>query len=241
MIDLYPAIDLLGGAVVRLRQGSFDDATVYGGDPAAVARRFVDEGARWVHVVDLDAARSGEPVNRPVIERIVSAVHDLARVQVGGGVRDVGSAAALAAAGVARVVVGSVAVSQPEIVGEMRRVIEVAVGVDHRGGLVATHGWTGDSGIPVDEMLERFPDVAAFVVTDIARDGMLSGPDLGGLRRCATTTAVPVIASGGVGSLEDLRALRAIAGLGGVITGKALYEGRFTVAEAITVLSESRT
>lgn len=245
MIELYPAIDLLGGEVVRLRQGAYDDATVYAGDPTEVARSFVDEGARWVHIVDLDAARSGHPVNRAVVERIVNALDGSARVQVGGGVRDVAAAAALAAIGASRVVVGSAAVAHPEIVSEIVAAtgggIEVAVGLDHRDGRVATHGWTQDSGVALGEMLGRFPRAAAFIITDISRDGMLSGPDVDGLRRCASSTSVPVIASGGVGSLEHLRTLCGVPGLGGVITGKALYERRFTVTDAIEVLAEVGT
>lgn len=240
MIELYPAIDLLDGEVVRLRQGAYDEVTVYGGDPAAVARSFVVEGARWVHVVDLDAARSGLSVNRATVERIVQALDGTGKVQVGGGVRDVAAAVELAAIGVSRVVVGSAAVARPEIVSEIGAVIDVAVGLDHREGRVATHGWTHDSGIALDEMLGRFPDASAFIITDIARDGMLSGPDVEGLRRFAASTSVPVIASGGVGSLDDLRALGGVVGLGGVVTGKALYESRFTVSDAIRVLAEVR-
>ena len=236
MIELYPAIDLLGGRVVRLRQGDYADETVYGDDPVAVARDFAAEGATWIHVVDLDAARSGDPVNRPVVAAIAAAVDGSARVQTGGGVRSVDDARVLADAGVARVVMGSAAVSNPELVAVASAVVPVAVGLDHRDGDVAVHGWTQGSGLHIDDAFDLFPTAAAFVVTDIGRDGMLAGPDLDGLTAAAARAGAPVIASGGVASLDDIVALTAIAGLGGVISGKALYEGRFTVAEAIAAL-----
>ena len=239
MAELFPAIDLRGGHVVRLRQGDYDDETVYGDDAVSVAESFVDQGATWIHVVDLDAARSGDPVNRPVIAAVARRLAGRARVQTGGGVRSVADAEALAAAGVARVVMGSAAVSTPSLVAEASRLVPVAVGLDHRSGEVAVHGWTEGSGRTVHEVIDWFPDAAAFVVTDIARDGMLSGPDVVGLADVAARTSVPVIASGGVGSLADVAALSTIPGLHGVITGKALYEKRFTVAEAVRVLGEA--
>ena len=239
MAELFPAIDLRGGRVVRLRQGDYDDETVYGDDAVSVAESFVDQGATWIHVVDLDAARSGDPVNRPVIAAVARRLAGRARVQTGGGVRRVADAEALAAAGVARVVMGSAAMSTPSLVAEASRLVPVAVGLDHRSGEVAVHGWTEGSGRTVHEVIEWFPDAAAFVVTDIARDGMLSGPDVVGLADVAARTSVPVIASGGVGSLADVVALSTIPGLHGVITGKALYEKRFTVAEAVRVLGEA--
>lgn len=236
-MNLYPAIDLLGGQVVRLRQGEYSDSTTYATDPVAVARSFADAGATWIHMVDLDAARSGEPVNRKVIAQVVAAVSTRARVQVGGGVRSIVDATSLADAGVHRVVMGSAAVADPSLVDDVAAVVDVAVGLDHRAGVVAVHGWTADSGKTVDEMLNVFPRASAFIITDISRDGMLVGPDLEGLRRAAQQTSIPVIASGGVGSLEHVRACRDIAGLDGVIVGKALYEQRFSVADALAVLS----
>lgn len=238
MVELFPAIDLRGGRVVRLRQGDYADETVYGDDPVAVAEGFVEQGANWIHVVDLDAARSGDPINRPVIADVARRLAGRARVQTGGGVRTVADATALADAGVARVVMGSAAVATPNLVADASRIVPVAVGLDHRSGEVAVHGWTEGSGRMLDEVIGWFPDAAAFVVTDIARDGMLSGPDVDGLADVAARTTVPVIASGGVGTLDDVAALAAIPGLHGVITGKALYEGRFTVADAIRVLGE---
>ena len=235
-VDLYPAIDLLGGRAVRLRQGDYDDETVYGDDPVAIARGFAEAGARWIHVVDLDAARSGAPVNREVVAAIAGAVRGHARVQTGGGVRTVEDAVALARAGVARVVMGSAAVRSPSIVEEVADHVAVAVGLDHRGGELAVDGWTAGSGLRVEDALPRYPRAAAFVITDIARDGMLIGPDVAGLAAAASASEVSVIASGGVGSLDDLVALARVPGLAGVITGKALYENRFTVAEALAAL-----
>ncbi len=240
MIDVYPAIDLLGGRVVRLRQGDYADETVYGDDPVAVARGFADDGARWIHVVDLDAARSGNPINRPVVSAIASAVAERSAVQTGGGVRTIDDARTLADAGVARVVMGSAAVNDPHLVAAASEIVPVAVGLDHRAGEVAVHGWTEGSGLRLDDAYALFPTATVFVVTDIGRDGMLEGPDFDGLRRAAELAGAPVIASGGVSSLDDLGELARIPGLAGIITGKAVYEGRFTVAEAIAAVEERR-
>ena len=236
-IELYPAIDLRDGQVVRLRQGDYDQQTTYGTDPVAVAAAFAAEGARWVHVVDLDAARTGSPRNRPVVAAIAAALRGRAAVQTGGGVRSPADAQALADAGVARVVMGSAAVADPSLVATVSQVVAVAVGLDHRGGELAVHGWTEHSGVRLDDALGWFPTAAAFVITDIARDGMLTGPDVAGLAAAAAATTVPVIASGGIASLADLSALAAVPGIAGAITGKAIYEGRFTVAAALAVLA----
>jgi phosphoribosylformimino-5-aminoimidazole carboxamide ribotide isomerase len=234
---LYPSIDLRGGHVVRLRQGDYAAETIYGDDPVGVATDFCAQGATWIHVVDLDAARSGEATNRPAVAAIAAAVAGMAAVQTGGGVRSVDDARELADAGVARVVMGSAAVRQPALVDEVAAVVPVAVGLDHRAGDIAVHGWTESSGVQLADALSRFPAAAAFVITDIDRDGLLGGPDVDGLTAAVAVTAVPVIASGGVGTLDDVRALAAIAGLHGIITGRALYEGRFTVADAVGALS----
>ena len=234
---LYPAIDVFGGKVVRLRQGEYDDSTVYGVDPVAMALSFVDQGATWVHMVDLDAARSGEPVNRSVIASVASAIAGRASLQVGGGVRTEADAEALSAAGVTRVVMGSAAVADPALVRRVSAIVSVAVGLDHRNGVAATHGWTESSGVQVDDLLGQFPTASAFVITDISRDGMLTGPDVEGLARAVSQTSIPVIASGGVGALSHLAELAAVVGLNGVIVGKALYETKFSVSEALAVLS----
>ncbi|MDQ1395193.1 MAG: phosphoribosylformimino-5-aminoimidazole carboxamide ribotide isomerase [Acidimicrobiaceae bacterium] len=228
-MDLYPAIDLRAGRCVRLVQGDFDRETVYGDDPVATAKAFEAAGAQWVHVVDLDAARR-QGSNRDIVEAVTAAVG--IPVQTGGGVRD----ASLLATGVARVVAGSVALDDPEVVERMaaEHPGRVAVGLDHWGGEVKVRGWEEGSGRRLADLVERFAGagVAAFVVTDISRDGMLVGPDVEGLAALAASTAVPVIASGGVGALDDLRAL-AGTGVAGAIVGKALYEGRFTVEDAV--------
>ncbi len=234
--ELYPAIDLRGGRVVRLRQGDYADETVYGDDPASVARSFAAAGSTWIHVVDLDAAKSGDPVNRPVVAAIVSAVAGRARVQTGGGVRTVDDARQLADAGVARVVMGSAAVADPDRVVAASEIVPVAVGLDHRDGELAVHGWTEGSGVRLAEAYERFPTADVFVITDIGRDGMLEGPDVAGLTESAAVAGAPVIASGGVADLDDVRALAAIPGLAGIITGKALYEGRFSVSDALDAI-----
>ena len=234
---LYPAIDVFGGKVVRLRQGEYDDSTVYGVDPVAMALSFVDQGATWVHMVDLDAARSGEPVNRSVIAAVASAIAGRASLQVGGGVRTEADAEALAAAGVTRVVMGSAAVADPALVHRVSGIVSVAVGLDHRNGVAATHGWTESSGVKVDDLLGQFPTASAFVITDISRDGMLTGPDVEGLARAVSHTSISVIASGGVGALSHIADLADVIGLNGVIVGKALYESKFSVSEALAVLS----
>jgi phosphoribosylformimino-5-aminoimidazole carboxamide ribotide isomerase len=240
VIELYPAIDLRGGKVVRLRQGDYADETTYGDDPVAVAAAFAAAGAPWIHVVDLDAARTGSPVNRPVVAAITAAVAGVAHVQTGGGVRTVDDARALADAGVARVVMGSAAVADPPLVDRVAAVIAVAVGLDHRDGELAVHGWTAGSGARLDDALGWFPAASAFVITDIGRDGMLTGPDIVGLAEAASRTSTPVIASGGVASLADVRALAAVPGIAGVITGKALYEGRFSVVDALRALDAAQ-
>jgi len=240
MIELYPAIDLLGGRVVRLRRGDYADETVYGNDPVSVARDFAAEGARWIHVVDLDAAKSGGPINRPVVAAIVAALDGVAQVQTGGGVRSLDDARELADAGVARVVMGSAAVSDPLLVEAVSGIVAVAVGLDHRDGEVAVHGWTEGSGLRLENAYALFPTADVFVITDIGRDGMLTGPDLDGLTRSAELAGAPVIASGGVSNLADIVALAQIENLGGIITGKAVYEGRFTVTDAIDALARAQ-
>jgi phosphoribosylformimino-5-aminoimidazole carboxamide ribotide isomerase len=235
-VELFPAIDLRGGKVVRLTKGDYDAETVYGDDPVAVATSFVDAGATWIHVVDLDAARTGDPANRLAVAAIASEVAGRARVQTGGGVRGLDDVDALRQMGVARVVMGSAAVRSPDLVHAASQLLPVAVGLDHRDGELAVHGWTEASGVRLADALGRFPTASAFVITDIARDGMLTGPDLAGLGAAVAATDIAVIASGGVASLADIEALAAIPGLGGIITGKALYEGRFGVADALGVL-----
>jgi phosphoribosylformimino-5-aminoimidazole carboxamide ribotide isomerase len=241
-MDLYPAIDLRGGRCVRLIEGDFARETDYGDDPEGVARSFAAAGARWIHVVDLDAARTGDPVNRPVVGRIVSVVADLGvRIQAGGGVRSVDAASGLLDAGVARVVIGTAAVEEPGLVAETSRRWpgQVAVGLDHRDGEVRLRGWTQGAGRRVEDLVPEAVSAgaSAVIVTDISRDGRLAGPDVEGLASLVASTGAPLIASGGVSSIEDIRALAAVDGLVGIIAGKAIYEGRFGVAEAVGVLT----
>ncbi|MBU6240521.1 MAG: 1-(5-phosphoribosyl)-5-((5-phosphoribosylamino)methylideneamino)imidazole-4-carboxamide isomerase [Acidobacteria bacterium] len=239
---VYPAIDLRGGNVVRLRQGDYADETVYGDDPLSVAESFVAAGATWVHMVDLDAAKGDAAENRPVIARVASALAGRARLQVGGGVRGVADASALADAGVSRVVMGSAAVREPSLVTDVTTKVgvAVAVGLDHRAGILATEGWTQSSGVGLADALGRYPTAACAVITDISRDGMLSGPDIDGLSSAARNAPMPIIASGGVGTVDDIVALAAIPNIDGVITGKAIYEGRFTLAEALRAVGGRR-
>jgi len=245
MIDLYPAIDLLGGQCVRLYQGDYDRETVYSNDPVAQAQRFEAEGAAWIHVVDLDAARTGEPVNRDVVAAIAQGVS--VPVQSGGGVRDDAAAEALFDAGVTRVVVGTAALEDPEFVRRLAARHPVAVGLDARGRDVAVRGWLEGSGQDLLELAAAFADagVAALVVTEISRDGTLEGPDVAGLSDVLAATSIPVIASGGVGTLEDLTTLAALESggrtLSGVIAGRAIYERAFTVAEGVAACGGGRS
>lgn len=234
---LYPAIDLRDGKVVRLTQGDYTQEKVYGEDPVQVASDFAAAGAKWIHVVDLDAARGGGPINRSVIGNIVKAVGESVRIQTGGGVRTQDDARELRDHGVSRVVMGSAAVKNPQLVEKVADVVDVAVGLDHRGGMIAVEGWTQSSDLTLVDALAMYPAAKAFVITDIARDGMLSGPDLEGLAAAVSQTSTPVIASGGVSSIQDIVDLAQISGLGGVITGRAIYEGRFSVVEALRALA----
>jgi phosphoribosylformimino-5-aminoimidazole carboxamide ribotide isomerase len=237
-MELYPAIDLRGGEVVRLAQGESDRQTSYGTDPAAQARTFAEAGARWLHVVDLDRA-FGTGDNDAAIAAIVAAVGSALAVQVGGGVRSVERARTLAQLGVTRVILGTAAVERPALVDEVVAALgpdAVAVGIDARDGAVALRGWTETSAVRATDLAARVAGqgVRTVIYTDIARDGMLGGPDLAGSVALQAAAGVSVIASGGIATLEDLRAV-ADAGLGGAITGRALYEGRFALADALAV------
>jgi phosphoribosylformimino-5-aminoimidazole carboxamide ribotide isomerase len=236
-VDFYPAIDLLGGRCVRLVEGDFSRSTEYSTDPVEVAMGFAGAGARWVHVVNLDAARSGRPTNRTAIAAIAATG---LLVQAGGGIRSIGDAEELFDLGVARVVVGTAVVEEPGVVEEMagRWPGRVAAGVDHRGGEVRVRGWTEGSKLRVPDAVAAAvrAGACAVVVTDISRDGRLLGPDVAGLRELVTQA--PIIASGGVRHLSDLRDLVALGpGLVGVIAGRAVYEGTLDVAKAVALCS----
>jgi phosphoribosylformimino-5-aminoimidazole carboxamide ribotide isomerase len=236
-MDLFPAIDLRAGRCVRLYQGDYSKETAYDADPVEQARAFASAGAPWIHVVDLDAARTGRPVNRSVVAAIAAAVD--VPIQTGGGVRDDAAAAALFEAGVARVVVGTAALEQPALVRRLAKHHRLAVGLDARRGEVLTRGWERGTGRELIDVLREFEDagVDAVVVTEISRDGTFEGPDLDGLAAALDATEIDVIASGGVGRADDVRALASLRSgdrrLAGAIVGRALYEGRLTVEEAL--------
>ncbi|WP_424810571.1 1-(5-phosphoribosyl)-5-[(5-phosphoribosylamino)methylideneamino]imidazole-4-carboxamide isomerase [Roseococcus sp. YIM B11640] len=234
---LYPAIDLKQGKVVRLKRGDMAQATVYAEDPAEQARAFAAQGFRWLHVVDLDGAFAGQPANAEAVARILGAAS--MPVQLGGGIRNMATVEAWLQGGVTRVILGSAAVKDPVFVREACRAFpgRVVVGIDARGGMVATEGWAETSTLPARELALRFEDAgaAAIVYTDIDRDGMLGGVNVEATRELALALATPVIASGGVASLDDLVALKAARedGIEGCILGRALYDGRIEPVKAL--------
>jgi phosphoribosylformimino-5-aminoimidazole carboxamide ribotide isomerase len=234
---LIPAIDLKDGQCVRLRQGRMDDETVFSDDPVAVAARWVDAGARRLHIVDLNGAFAGEPVNAEVIRRIAEHFPDLP-IQVGGGIRDEDTVQTYLDAGVSYVIIGTKAVSAPHFVNDLCLEFpgHIIVGLDARGGKVAIDGWSKLSNHDVIDMAQRFErdGVEAIVYTDIGRDGMMSGVNVESTVALAQSITIPVIASGGVTTLDDVRALCGVAdeGVMGAIIGRALYEGTIDLAEA---------
>jgi phosphoribosylformimino-5-aminoimidazole carboxamide ribotide isomerase len=240
-VILYPAIDIAGGRAVRLRQGRFEDETVYADDPLAAARDWVEHGAHALHVVDLDGARAGAPAALEHLERIVAAAG--VPVQYGGGLRTLEACEGAIAAGATRIVLGTAAFADVDLLDEsVQRFGErVVVSVDVRGGEVASAGWTESTGVGPEAVIERLQDrgVRTFVYTSVDRDGMLEGIDSDEVRRVADVVRGRFLYSGGIGSLEDLRALAALraVNLAGAIVGKALYERRFTVAEGDAVLN----
>jgi phosphoribosylformimino-5-aminoimidazole carboxamide ribotide isomerase len=237
-VELFPAIDLLAGQAVRLHQGNYDRVTVYDRDPPSVARRFAT-GARWLHVVDLEGARAGRPMARDTVRAVIEAfraTREDGAVQVGGGVRSIEAAEEYLQLGAARVVLGTAAADAPELVRTLaeRHPGCVVVALDARDGLVATHGWERTSkrtAVELAEELRGLP-IAALLYTDVARDGTRQGPNLEATARLAAV-GLPVLASGGVGSLEDVRALARVEGVVGAIVGRAIYEGSFTLEEAV--------
>ncbi|MHB1951737.1 MAG: 1-(5-phosphoribosyl)-5-[(5-phosphoribosylamino)methylideneamino]imidazole-4-carboxamide isomerase [Acidiferrobacteraceae bacterium] len=240
---LIPAIDLKDGKCVRLRQGRMEDDTVFSDDPLAVAERWVKAGARRLHIVDLNGAFAGKPVNAGVVHEI-ARVHDVP-VQVGGGIRSGETIQTYLDAGVRYVILGTKAVNMPHFVGDMCAEFpgHILVGLDARDGKVATDGWSKLSGHDVIDLARRYQDdgVEAIVYTDIGRDGMMTGVNIEATRRLAEAISIPVIASGGITDLDDIRALRAIeeAGVIGAITGRAIYEGRLDFAEALKVAGDT--
>ncbi len=238
---LYPAIDLKDGQCVRLLKGVMDDATVFNDDPAAQARAFVDQGAEWLHLVDLNGAFAGTPVNAPAVEAILAAVD--VPCQLGGGIRDMATIEHWLEKGLRRVILGTVAVEDPDLVQEAAGAFpgRVAVGIDARAGRVATRGWATETEIDATELAQRFEDagVAAIIYTDIDRDGAMGGPNVAATAALARATRLQVIASGGVSSLDDLIALRDCGvALDGAISGRALYDGKLDLAQAIAALRD---
>jgi len=233
-MQIWPAIDVRGGRCVRLQQGDYARETVYADDPVEVARRFQAEGARHLHVVDLDGARAGRPEHLPLIRRIAAAV-DL-EIELGGGIRDESAVAAALDAGVSRLVLGTSALKRPDWFRAMaeRHPGRLVLGVDARDGWVAAEGWLETSGVTVVDLVRQFHDLplAAIVYTDIATDGMLQGPNVAAMRDLQAAVATPVVASGGVTTADDVAALAA-AGLAGAIVGRALYAGALTLADAL--------
>ncbi len=238
---LYPAIDLKDGKCVRLVQGEMDRATVFSSRPAEQARAFEAAGCQWLHLVDLNGAFAGKPVNAAAVEAILAATEVPA--QLGGGIRDMATIESWLDKGLARVILGTVAVEQPDLARKAARAFpgQVAVGIDARAGKVATRGWAEVTDVDATELARRFEDagVAAIIYTDILRDGAMKGPNVAATAALARAVTIPVIASGGVSSLDDLRALRDCgAPLDGVISGRALYDGAFDLADALALLRE---
>lgn len=243
-MDVIPAIDLLGGRCVRLYQGDYAQAEVFGDDPLEMAQRWVAEGAPRLHLVDLDGAKVGHPVNTDAIRAIAQSVS--VPVQVGGGLRSPESVIQLLDLGVERAILGTVAVEQPQLVKELCQGFpgQIVVGIDARNGLVATRGWLEDSSLLATELAQRLEHcgVSAIIYTDIQRDGTLQGPNLKALREMADSTTVPIIASGGISSLTDVLSLLALESkqVTGAIVGKALYTGALQLREAIQAVGPGR-
>ncbi len=237
---LYPAIDLKDGNAVRLYKGEMDQATVFSDNPAAQAVAFQEAGCEWLHLVDLNGAFAGEPVNGAAVEAILAQTSVPA--QLGGGIRDMATIEMWVTKGIARVILGTVAVENPDLVREAAKTFpgKVAVGIDARNGKVATKGWAEETDVMVTDLARSFEDagVAAIIYTDINRDGAMQGPNIEATAALANAVSIPVIASGGVSSLDDLRALNNCgAALDGAISGRALYDGAIDLGEALHVLA----
>lgn len=241
---LFPAIDLKDGACVRLKEGDMARATLFNADPPAQARQFVEQGFEWLHIVDLNGAFAGKPVNGAAVEAILNAVP--LKVQLGGGIRDLATIAAWLSHKVERVILGTLAVREPDVVRAAARAHpgRIAVSIDARDGKVAVDGWAKTSEIDVLDLAKRLEDagVSALIHTDIARDGLLQGLNIEATIALANAVSLPVIASGGLSDLQDLRDLKARApkNIEGVIAGRALYDGRLNAVEALKFLREGR-
>jgi len=236
---LYPAIDLKDGQAVRLVHGDMDQTTVFNDDPAAQAKEFVAAGCQWLHLVDLNGAFAGEPVNAAPVEAILKACPVPA--QLGGGIRDLATIERWIDKGLARVILGTVAVENPDLVREAAKEFpgKVAVGLDARNGFVATRGWAEETDIQVTDLARSFEDagIAAIIYTDILRDGAMKGPNIAATEALARAVDIPVIASGGVSSMADLTALMKTGVISGAISGRALYDGAIDLKEALATLN----
>lgn len=236
---LYPAIDLKDGNAVRLVHGDMDQTTVFNDDPAAQARSFVEAGCEWLHLVDLNGAFAGEPVNAAPVEAILKACK--VPTQLGGGIRDMATIERWLDRGLTRVILGTVAVENPDLVREAAMAFpnQVAVGLDARNGRVATRGWAEETDVMVTDLAKSFEDagIAAIIYTDILRDGAMKGPNIDATAALARAVDIPVIASGGVSSLADLKALKETNVISGAISGRALYDGAIDLAEAMALLT----
>ena len=235
---LLPAIDLKEGHCVRLKQGDMAQSTIFNDSPADQAKTFTKEGAEWIHVVDLDGAFAGKPINMTAVEEILKATD--VKIELGGGIRSLDTIRLWLEKGVSRVILGTAALRNPELVKTACREFpnRIAVGIDAKDGFVAVEGWAETSAIKDIDLARQFESagVSAIIYTNVARDGVLQGPDLDSTLNLAKSVSIPVIVSGGVASLDDIKACRKIGIFEGVIAGRAIYEGRFTVSEAISVL-----
>ena len=235
--NVFPAIDLIDGKCVRLLQGVYSSETQYSDDPISQALSFQEEGASWIHIVDLDAARTGIANNASIIEKIASQLE--IPVQVGGGIRDLERARLIFDSGVTRIVIGTAAIENPSLLEEVVSIGRVAIAVDLKGNKVAVHGWKTKTDLSYTDLFERFEKIGvdAYIVTHIERDGTLEGPDIDAYKNIISSTTKDVIASGGVGSTDDLRDLSLLdvngKNLRGVIVGRAFYEGKFSLSQAI--------
>lgn len=242
MLELFPAIDIKDGQCVRLYQGDMDRSTVFSDNPGAQAKAFEEAGARWLHVVDLNGAFAGNPVNADAVQSIVESIN--IPVQLGGGIRNLETISYWLMMGVKRVILGTAALKDPDMVKEACREFpgQIVVGIDAKDGKVATDGWANVTEVNAVDLAHQFEGmgVMAIIYTDIARDGAMMGPNLKTTGELAEAIRVPVIASGGISSLDDVRSLKTLAnkGVAGMITGRALYDGAFTIKEALQVLGE---
>lgn len=236
---LYPAIDLKDGKCVRLLRGDMNAATVFGNSPADQARQFQDAGCQWIHLVDLNGAFAGAPVNGAAVRDVLASI--TVPAQLGGGIRDMATIEMWLSQGISRVILGTVAVENPDLVRAAARAFpgQIAVGIDARNGMVATKGWAHDTNIHVTDLAQQFQDagVAALIYTDIDRDGAMGGPNIAATEALARAVTIPVIASGGVSSIDDLLALKATGVIKGAISGRALYDGAIDLSQALGILN----